>query len=70
MAYNEKKLANLKALKTLAERVRRECAGKERVEALESRVNELAVQGGEPNVIVEVKVNGESQAVAGIAVGG
>ncbi len=68
MAYNEKKLANLKALKTLAERVRRECAGKERVEALESRVNELAVQGGEPNVIVEVKVNGESQAVAGKAV--
>ncbi len=68
MAYNEEKLTKLKSLKVLAERMKQECAAKESVAALERRVNELTLQGGEPNVITEVKVNGAAQAVDNKAV--
>lgn len=68
MAYNEEKLTKLKSLKALAERVKQECAAKESVTALERRVDELALQGGEPNVITAVKVNGTAQAVDNKAV--
>lgn len=68
MAYNEEKLTKLKSLKALAERVKQECAAKESVTALELRVSELALQGGEPNVITAVKVNGTAQAVDNKAV--
>lgn len=68
MAYDENKLASLKALKGLAQRVDSDFAKKTSVNALSDRVDSLESVGAEPNVITEVKVNGAALAIAGKAV--
>lgn len=64
MAYDGNKLAKLGQLRELADRVKEECATKESVTALETRVNELVSTGGEPNVLTGVKVNGTALTIA------
>lgn len=64
MAYNTENLTKLGALKELAERVKSGYATKERVDTLETKVNELVTAGGEPNVLEGIKVNGTALAIA------
>lgn len=68
MAYDESKLASLKALKELAQRVYTDFARKAALELLSSRVDDIVSEGGEPNVITEVKVNGTALAITDKAV--
>lgn len=68
MAYNEEKLTKLKALRSLAERVKRDYATKASVTALEDRIDQLTTVGGEPNVITAIKVNGTAQPITDKAV--
>lgn len=68
MAYDENKLTNLKALRTLAQRMNRDFATKSSVSALSDRVDALVTTGGEPNVITAVKVNGTALPVENKAV--
>lgn len=68
MAYDENKLTNLKALRTLAQRINRDFATKASVTALEDRIDNLATVGGEPNVITAIKVNGTALPVENKAV--
>lgn len=68
MAYDATKLARLKHLKELAQKVSTECAKQTALEALEARVDELATAGGEPNVITAIKVNGTAQKITDKAV--
>lgn len=64
MSYDVTKLAKLEALKALAERVKSDYATKIEVSTLSSRVDNLVSQGGEPNVLEGVKVNGTALAIA------
>lgn len=57
MAYDINKLPRLKHLRDLAERL------KTKVTELEDKVDELTIEGGEPNVIETVKVNGTALTV-------
>lgn len=68
MAYNEEKLTKLKSLKALAERVKQDYATKASVSALEERVDNLVITGGEPNKIEAIKVNGTALSVTDKAV--
>lgn len=68
MAYDATKLARLKHLKELAQKVSTECAKQTALEALEARVDELETAGGEPNVITAIKVNGTAQEITDKAV--
>lgn len=68
MAYDATKLARLKHLKELAQKVSTECAKQTALEALEARVDELETAGGEPNVITAIKVNGTAQKITDKAV--
>lgn len=68
MAYDESKLARLKHLKELAQKVESDCATKTELSALSERVEGLVTAGGEPNVITAIKVNGVAQAITDKAV--
>lgn len=68
MAYDENKLARLKHLKELAQKVNDDCATKAELEALSGRVDTLVTAGGEPNVITAIKVNGVAQPITDKAV--
>lgn len=68
MAYDESKLARLKHLKELAQKVNDDCATKTELSALEDRVDQLVTAGGEPNVITAIKVNGTAQPITDKAV--
>lgn len=57
MAYDENKLVKLGHLKDLSE------ATKAEFDTLKGRVDDLVTQGGEPNVITAIKVNGTKQTV-------
>lgn len=63
MAYDESKLARLKHLKELAQKVNDDCATKAELNTLSERVEGLVTAGGEPNVITAIKVNGAAQQV-------
>ena len=63
MAYDISKLTNLSQAKILAEKVKTNYATKNALLELETRVNEIASAGGEPNVIIDIKVNGTSQTI-------
>lgn len=63
MAYDISKLTNLSQAKILAEKVKTNYATKNALLELETRVNEIAAAGGEPNVITDIKVNGTSQTI-------
>lgn len=58
MAYDESKLARLKHLKELAQKVHDDYAPKTDLDALSERVDGLVTAGGEPNKVEVVKVNG------------
>lgn len=58
MAYDESKLARLKHLKELAQKVHDDYAPKTDLDALSERVEGLVTAGGEPNKVEVVKVNG------------
>lgn len=58
MAYDVNKLTNLKHLQDLAQRT------KAQHDALAAKVEGLVTAGGEPNVLVGVKVNGTALAIA------
>lgn len=62
MAYDINKLPRLKHLRDLAERLQSE------VTDLESRVEDIVAEGGEPNVITSIKVNGTAQTITDKAV--
>lgn len=64
MAYDINKLSKLAALEALATRVAQDYATKSEMSALSGRVDELVTAGGEPNVLVGVKVNGVAQTIA------
>lgn len=68
MAYDVNKLASLKALKDLAQRVDTDFARKTTVAALSSRVDDIVSTGGEPNLINSVKVNGTALPITDKAV--
>lgn len=68
MAYDESKLARLKHLKELAQKVNDDCATKAELGELEDRVDQLVTAGGEPNVITAIKVNGTVQQITDKAV--
>ena len=59
-----KKLTNLEALKDLADRVNKGFATKTELKTVENKLDGIASQGGEPNVLEEVKVNGETLNIA------
>ena len=64
MSYDVTKLTQLGHLKSLAEKVAAECATKTELAALSTRVDEIVSTGGEPNVLVGVKVNGTALSIA------
>lgn len=68
MAYDEKKLTRLGALKSLAARIEAGYATKEALKEISDRVDGLVTAGGEPNIITAVKVNGAAQPVTDKAV--
>lgn len=68
MAYDESKLARLKHLKELAQKVHDDYTPKTDLTALSERVDGLVTAGGEPNVINAIKVNGVEQDVTDKAV--
>ena len=63
MAYDISKLTKLSQAKILAEKVKTNYATKNALRELDTRVNEIAAAGGEPNVITDIKVNGTSQTI-------
>lgn len=65
MAYNEEKGTKLKHLKELSQKVK---AMKDDLAALSDQVDDIVAEGGEPNVITAVKVNGTAQAITDKAV--
>ena len=68
MAYNTEKLTKLEALKALAERIKSDYATKASVDILSDRVDGLVAEGGEPNIITAIKVNGTAQTITNKAV--
>lgn len=58
MAYDESKLARLKHLKELAQKVHDDYAPKTDLDALSERVDDIVTAGGEPNKVEVIKVNG------------
>lgn len=68
MAYDLNKLAKLNAIKQLAERVAADFATKSSVNTLSTKVDNLISEGGEPNTIDVVKVNGTALTVTDKAV--
>lgn len=64
MAYDINKLSKLAALEALANRVAKDFATKSEMSALSGRIDDLVTAGGEPNVLVGVKVNGVAQTIA------
>lgn len=69
MAYNVEKLAKLKSLKQLAEKVAQDFAPKSQLDALSARVDGIgSVGGGGSGGISSVKVNGAAQTVTDGAV--
>ena len=68
MAYNVEKLTKLKSLKQLAEKINADFATKTELNTLSGKVDGLITDGGEPNVITAIKVNGTAQTIADKAV--
>lgn len=64
MAYDSQKGAKLQALKDLAEKMKADYATKASVQELSNKVDDIVAEGGEPNVITAVKVNGTAQTIA------
>lgn len=64
MAYDINKLSKLAALEALANRVAKDFATKSELSALQTTVDGIVSTGGEPNVLVGVKVNGVAQTIA------
>lgn len=64
MAYDLQKGAKLQALKELAAKMKADYATKSSVQEIAERVDGLVAEGGEPNVITAVKVNGTAQTIA------
>lgn len=58
MAYDESKLARLKHLKELAQKVHDDYAPKADLTALSQKVDDIVTAGGEPNKVEVIKVNG------------
>ena len=61
---NLESLLKLKALKQAMERVNGKFSTKESVKELSEKVDEIVADGGEPNKIDEIKVNGETQEIS------
>ena len=58
MAYDVKKVTKLGHLRQLMDKSRQELASKTSLEELAEQVDGIIAEGGEPNVITGVKVNG------------
>ena len=68
MAYNVEKVTKLRSLQQLMEKSKQELAPKTALEGLAAQVDRIIAEGGEPNVINGVKVNGTALEVTDKAV--
>lgn len=68
MAYDVKKVTKLGHLRQLMDKSRQELASKTALEELAEQVDGIIAEGGEPNVITGVKVNGAALEIADKAV--
>lgn len=64
MAYDVSKLVKLGHLKTALTKVNDTFATKQSVTDLKTSVDNLVAEGGEPNVITSIKVNGTAQTIS------